>query len=152
MVFASSTSGSCVPLCVPECRFLGYVVESYSARDSFETIEKVSREEHFQGRHSLWFIFYIMPRMETMKPHPTHKIETIIVVRSYEIAYCDYCGIFVTHPEIEQPCKRKPDLLAKLKRREAAETEYIMWKSAERSHIYQRLARLDSVKKTEAFR
>jgi hypothetical protein len=36
-------------------------------------------------------------------------------------------------------------LLAKLKRHEAVETEYVMWKSAERSHIYQRLAMLSSV-------
>ena len=90
-----------------------------TVRDSLETMKKVCREEHFQRRHSLLFIFFIIPRMQTMKPHPTHKIETIIVVRSYEISYCDYCGIFVSHPEIEQPCRRRPDLLAKIKRMES---------------------------------
>ncbi len=54
-----------------------------------------------------------------MNPDPSHKIIRIPIVRDYEVVYCDYCGIFATHPEIERPCKRKPDLLAKLKRLES---------------------------------
>ena len=64
-----------------------------------------------------------------MNPHPSHKLKTINVVRNFQILYCDYCGIFATHPEIEQPCKRKADLLTKVQRREDLQSEYAMWKS-----------------------
>jgi hypothetical protein len=53
-----------------------------------------------------------------MNPHPSHKIARLKGT-NLEIVYCDYCSIFATHPEIEQPCRRKPDLLAKLKRLES---------------------------------
>ena len=54
-----------------------------------------------------------------MNPHPTHKIRRIKVVKNFEILYCDNCDLFATHPEIEQPCKGKPDMLAKIRRMES---------------------------------
>ena len=54
-----------------------------------------------------------------MNAHQSHKIKRVRVVENSEIVYCDYCSLFVSHPEIEQPCKGKPDLLAKIKRMES---------------------------------
>jgi hypothetical protein len=57
-----------------------------------------------------------------MNPHPSHKITRLKAV-DIEIMYCDYCSLFATHREIEQPCRCRPDLLARLKRLETLNRE-----------------------------
>jgi len=70
-----------------------------------------------------------------MNPHPSHKIRTIKVVKNHEILYCDNCALFASHPEIEQPCKRISDLLAKVLRRDALQREFALYKSGRWSSI-----------------